>query len=62
MSGGGAVLPATQGLDDGGATQRARSLPLEPQAQAVLTEHVLEVGGGGWGAQRQTLPTSGTIF
>lgn len=42
VSGGGAVLPAAQGLDDGGATQRARPLAVEPQTQAVLAEHVLQ--------------------
>lgn len=41
VSRGGAVLPAAQGLDDGGATQRTRSLPVEPQAQALLAEHML---------------------
>ena len=41
VSRGGAVLPAAHGLDDGGAAQWTSSLPVEPQAQALLTEHVL---------------------
>lgn len=42
VSRGGAVLPASQGLNDSRATQRARSLPVEPQTQALLAEHVLQ--------------------
>ena len=41
VSRGGAVLPAAQRLDDSGATQGTRPLPIEPQTQAVLAEHVL---------------------
>lgn len=48
MSRGGAVLPASQGLDDSRATQRTRSLPVEPQTQAVLTEHMLAEKGYGF--------------
>lgn len=39
---GGPVLPAPQALGDGGAAQRTRPLPVEPQTQTLLTEHVLE--------------------
>lgn len=42
VSRGGAVFPASQGLNDSRATQRARSLPVEPQTQALLAEHVLQ--------------------
>lgn len=42
VSRGGAVLPASKGLNDSRATQRARSLPFEPQAQTLLAEHVLQ--------------------
>lgn len=42
VSRGGAVLPASQGLNDSRATQRTCSLPVEPQAQALLAEHVLQ--------------------
>lgn len=41
VGGGGSILPAAQALDDGGAAQRTRPLTVEPDAQAVLTEHML---------------------
>lgn len=45
MGRGGAVLPAAQGLHGDRAAQRTRLLPVEPQAQALLTEHVLGTEG-----------------
>lgn len=47
VSGGGAVLPASQGLDDSRATQRTGSFPVEPQTQALLAEHMLTEEGYG---------------
>lgn len=41
MGRGGAILPAAQGLHADRAAQGTRLLPVEPQAQALLTEHVL---------------------
>lgn len=42
MGRGGPVLPAPQVLGDGGAAQWTRPLPVKPQTQTVLTEHVLQ--------------------
>lgn len=39
----GAVLPASQGLNDSRAAQRACPLPVEPQTQALLAEDVLRM-------------------
>lgn len=45
MGRGGAVLPAAQRLHGDRAAQRTRLLPVEPEAQALLTEHVLGTRG-----------------
>lgn len=42
MGRGGPVFPAPQALGDGGAAQWTRPLPVKPQTQTVLTEHVLQ--------------------
>lgn len=44
---GGPILPATQGIHGNRAAERAGALPVQPQAEALLTEHVL------WGQQRE---------
>lgn len=41
VSRGGAILPASQGVNDCRAAQWTRSLPVKPQTQALLAEHVL---------------------
>lgn len=42
VSRGGAILPASQALNDSGAAEWTRSLSVEPQTQALLAEHVLQ--------------------
>lgn len=41
VGGGGAVLPTAQRLHGDRAAERARLLPVKPQAQALVTKHVL---------------------
>lgn len=58
---GGPVLPAAQGVHGNGAAERAGALAIQPEAQALLTEHVLRgqrsVRPGAWLGARP-VPTS----
>lgn len=40
----GPVLPASQGIHSNRAAERAGAFPVQPQAEALFTEHVLGVG------------------
>lgn len=42
---GGPILPAAQGVHGDGAAERAGALAVQPQAEALLTEHVLRGQG-----------------